>query len=104
MTSNNDYKQNLTLVTCLFDLKIRKWKSRGMDFYFQHGLSILTLNQNLIIFCDPHLVGKIWSIRLQHGLITKTSIISLPLESIKYYQKLKVGRNKKDTDSLQDER
>ena len=64
----------------------------------------MTLNQNLIIICDPHLVGKIWSIRLQHGLTAKTSIISLPLESIIYYQKLKSELNKKKKcHGLQDE-
>ena len=87
-------KKSLTLVTCLYDLKSKgNATSRKMDFYFQHGEWILSLDQYLVIWCDPHLAGKVWEQREKHGLTNKTSVIGVPLESFKYYQQI-MGKSK----------
>ena len=93
----------LTVVTCLFDLKSRNDNTpniRGMDFYFEHGEWILSLNVNLVVWCDPKLAQRIIQRRKQCGFEKKTVVISIPFELLKYYSILK-DKLASDKNSLQ---
>lgn len=60
---------NWTLVTGYFDLTQKddatnEIRARPVEHYLdQHGVSTLSLDKNLIVFCDPHLEAKVWSMR-----------------------------------------
>jgi hypothetical protein len=63
---------NWTLVTGYFDLTRQPdaspaIKSRSATYYLdEHAASTLSLEQNLVIFCEPQSADKIWSIRPRH--------------------------------------
>lgn len=76
---------NWTLVTSYFDLPSRPdasdaLRARPPEWYIDiHGSSVLSLDKNLVIFCDPHFEERIWAARPKrlHG---RTRIIPVALE------------------------
>jgi hypothetical protein len=60
---------NWTLVTGYFDLTKQSdaspaIKERSSPYYLdEHGTSTLSLEQNLVVFCEPESVAKIWELR-----------------------------------------
>lgn len=78
---------NWTVVTGYFDLTQRSdaseaIRSRSSEWYIeQHGSSMLSLDQNMVIFCDPDFEERIWRAR-PSWLHAKTRVTSIPFESL----------------------
>lgn len=72
---------NWTLVTGYFDLTTRAdstdaLRSRSPSYYLdEHSASVMTLEQNLVIFCEPKNEAKIWGLRPRH-LHERTRVIT----------------------------
>jgi hypothetical protein len=72
---------NWTLVTGYFDLTKQldaspAIQSRSAAYYLEeHGTSTLSLEQNLVVFCEPETEDKIWSLRPEH-LHVRTRVIA----------------------------
>lgn len=72
---------NWTLVTGYFDLTAQPdaseaIRSRPASYYLEeHGTSTLSLEQNLVVFCEPKIEGKIWALRPKH-LHERTCVIT----------------------------
>lgn len=91
MTNN---KENLTLVSCYYDLKsIDKIERRSPDDYFEYVLKLLELNVNLVIFIEPKFYDKLLKM-----CNNKVKVIPLEFEELYGYQyidniKLNLGHN-----------
>jgi|WetSurMetagenome_2_1015567.scaffolds.fasta_scaffold36776_2 hypothetical protein len=80
---------NWTLVTGYFDLTKKSdanaaIQARPAEHYIdQHGSSVLSLDKNLIVFCEPELKEKIWKMRPERlharTLVVSTSFEDFPL-------------------------
>lgn len=76
---------NWTLVTSYFNLPARHdaseaLKARQPEWYIdQHGPSVLCLDQNLVVFCDPEFEARLWAARPK-WLHARTRIIPMTLE------------------------
>ena len=63
---------NWTLVTGYFDLTTRpdatvELRSRSPSYYLdENSASVLSLEQNLVVFCEPKNEAKIWALRPRH--------------------------------------
>ncbi len=72
---------NWTLVTGYFDLTTRAdstaaLRSRSPSYYLdEHSASVMTLEQNLVVFCEPKNEAKIWGLRPRH-LHDRTRVIT----------------------------
>lgn len=78
-TEANPPISNWTVVTGYFDLTRRSDASpairgRPFDHYLQHSTSTLMLDQNMIIFCEPHTVDAIRA-RRPESLASKTRYV-----------------------------
>jgi hypothetical protein len=75
-----------TLVTCLFDLERRERRGRRPgDFYFQHGRWLLAQPLPLVVFVDPELAPFVHQQRAALGLLDRTCIKPVSLESLPLY-------------------
>jgi hypothetical protein len=66
---------NWTLVTGFYDLPSMDDASsalRSLEYYYSHCLSTLSLNYNMVIFCDKTTYPKIYEIRRRYNLIEKS--------------------------------
>lgn len=75
---------NWTVVTGYFDLTRMPdasdaIKERSLDHYLQHATSTLMLDQNMVIFCEPHTVDAIRA-RRPANLASKTRYIVMNFE------------------------
>jgi hypothetical protein len=76
---------NWTLVTGYFDLTKQPdaspaIKSRSASYYLdEHASSTLSLEQNLVVFCEPESEKKIWQLRPEH-LHARTRVIAQPFD------------------------
>lgn len=76
---------NWTLVTGYFDLTKKAdandaIRARPLTHYIdQHASSTLSLDQNLLVFCEPELESKIWSMRPSY-LHPRTRIVTMDFE------------------------
>ena len=109
ITSNNDYihmqksgsiksiktpTSGLTVVSYLFDIHSRgDFNCKPINYYHQVTDYILSLNANIIIFCDPHLIAYLYSRRKHFNLHHKTYVIAIDLESTRYYNLLNTHRH-----------
>ena len=72
---------NWTLVTGYFDLTTRadstaELRSRSPSYYLdEHSASVMTLEQNLVVYCEPKNEAKIWALRPRH-LHRRTRVIT----------------------------
>lgn len=84
---NRRQTDNWTLVTGYFDLTKKddatdEIRARPAEHYLdQHGSSVLSLDKNLVIFCDPHLEEKVWSMR-PPWLHSRTRVYTTDFESL----------------------
>ena len=84
---NEQDTSNWTLVTGYFDLTQKSdandaIRARPASHYIdQHGSFVLSLDKNLIVYCDPELEEKIWSIR-PAWLYSKTRVIPISFEDL----------------------
>lgn len=96
---NNPDISNWTVVTGYFDLTCMpdaspSIKSRPFEHYLQHFTSTLMLDQNMVIFCEPHTVELIRANRPAH-LESKTRYIVTNFEDFamcKYREQLNEAR------------
>lgn len=78
---------NWTLVTGYFDLTKSPdandaIRARPASHYIdEHGSSVLALDKNLIVFCDPELEGKIWSMRPK-WMHERTRVVPMSFEDL----------------------
>jgi hypothetical protein len=78
---------NWTLVTGYFDLTKKPdanaaIRARPMTHYLDdHAQGTLGLDQNLVIYCDPNLEAKVWSIRPAH-LHARTRVVPCNFEAL----------------------
>lgn len=76
---------NWTLVTGYFDLTKMPdasdaLRARTADWYInQHGSSVLSLDKNLVVFCEPEFEARIWSARPE-WLHRRTRVVPMSFE------------------------
>lgn len=74
----------ITLVTCLFDIARRRTGASHRTVAELLGYSdpVLSLDQDLVIFCDPGMQRELAERRAAKGLTDRTKIVVMPLESL----------------------
>jgi len=86
----------LTLVTSLFDLKLREESGRrSIDEYFHFGEFLFGLDQDIIFFCDPELSERILEERRKHDRSQRTRVVPIAFEGLsiaKYLDLIKKSR------------
>jgi len=95
-------KNNWTLVTAYFDLTKMKDASteinkRPVEHYLSQSNATLSIDHNMIVFCDPDMKNRILNIRPKH-LHSKTLIITQSFEDFpmsQYRDKIINNRNEK---------
>ncbi len=96
--------KRLTLVTALFDLQRREpSRERGLEFYLRSGETILSLNQDLVIFTEPELVATIAARRRSAGLESRTHLVPLRLEDFPVWSDVDRIRVARDTSPVHNE-
>lgn len=82
-----------TIVTAFFDL--RKYKlsheneqenADSIDEYISNSKFVMSLDVNLVIYCDEHLEDVFKKYRKEYGLLHKTFIKPISLEESPYYE------------------
>jgi hypothetical protein len=92
---NNKNQNNYTLVSAYFDLTkctdaSKEIKERDGSYYLKYANGCLSLDYNMVIFCDPEYESSIWEKRPVH-LHHKTKVIPISFEDMKmtkYRQKI----------------
>jgi hypothetical protein len=84
-----------TVVTCLFDLSSRESPSARPTLarYLEWGQFLLSLEANLVCFCEPSIEPVITARREQGSPLKRTCVIPCPLESLSSYQLLDRARH-----------
>ncbi len=82
--------QRLTLVTCLFDLAHReptcRWpKVRDL---LDHGAFVFGLDCDVVFFVEPGLAGEVAQHRRRRGLLSRTAVVSMPVEGLSAHGQL----------------
>lgn len=74
----------LTLVSALFDLRRREpaTRRRSVEELLGHGEFVLALDADLVIFVDPELGAAVRAAREEHGLLGRTRVVEIELESL----------------------
>lgn len=94
-----------TIISMYFDLQRRDPK-RGStrqtrDYYLQRSRFVLSINQPMVIFCDPEFVEYFTNERQKLCPTAPFQIVSIPLESTAYYHlKEKFGAFRKEHPTL----
>lgn len=84
---NEEEKNNYTLVTAYFDLTkchdaSSEIKKKDGNYYLNHAKGCLSIDRNMVIFCDPEYEQSIWNIRPKN-LHSKTLVIPISFEDMK---------------------
>lgn len=97
-----DSVDNWTLVVAYYNLTTRSDSNsevRTFSHYISHSRNTLSLNQNMIIFCDSDSYSDIYRIRSEYGLLDKTVFKVIPLDDYPlsiYYEKIRKTRAEKN--------
>lgn len=83
-----------TIVTALFDLKRRTAGGRSTEYYLNSAHSTLSLNQPMIVYCEPDQMDTLRSIRPEY-LHEKTQFVPVDFEELPlYYHKEQITENR----------
>jgi hypothetical protein len=80
----------MTLVSALFDLRRREpaTQRRSVEELLRHGKFVLGLDADLVIFVDPELGRAVRAAREEHGLLGRTRVVEIELESLEAHRHL----------------
>lgn len=99
--TSRQYDRNWTVVTAYFDLTAMpdassEIKARNFQYYIENAMTTLSVEQNLVVFCEPQYAELIQSKR-PTWLQSRTKIVVMDFRQFPlyaYYQKLKQNRLK----------
>jgi len=111
-TSSSSSSLSWTIVTAYFNLTKRpdasnEIKARNLSYYMKHANMTMSLEQNLIIYCDAESESCLRDLRPPH-LLSKTKFVIIEFEDINvvknYYEKILLNRKEKNYSGAADPR
>lgn len=96
---------NLTLVTCLYDIRKKEESSclsiRSLHDYLSLSIPMLSVCLPMVIYTDDEMIVEhVYKTRLDRGLIEKTWIVRLPFEHTFFYKDLDMLKQRMKTFSI----